>query len=300
MMQNKPFISVVIPTYNRADLIGETIRSLQKQEYDNYEIIIVDDGSTDNTDEVVNSLLDERTRFLKKENAERAAARNYGARAAKGDYVNFFDSDDIALPNHLAEAAKVIVQRKNPEWFHLGYCWATPERQVFRTIDNFTGESLNAALPKGNPLSCNSVFLRKDIILGFPFNEARDLSASEDYELWLRLGARFPLYYSNTVTSLIIDHEARSVRKINVEKLLKRFELLLTALQSDPGVMEVYKDQYSYIKMDSNSYIAVHLADRPAYKLKSLGYLSKAFADNPRLITTKRFYATIKNVLIKW
>lgn len=300
MMQNRPLISVVVPTYNRADLIVATIRSLQKQDYDNYEIIVVDDGSTDNTEEVLREIADSRTRYFKKANAERAAARNYGAREAKGDYVNFFDSDDLALPNHLSEAAKVIASRNSPEWFHLGYAWATTELQVFRTIDYFSGETLNDVLPKGNPLSCNSVFLRKDIILGFPFNENRALSASEDYELWLRLGARFPLYYSNAVTSWIIDHEARSVRKIDVDKLLKRFELLLGALQADPGVMDVYKDYYSYIRMDSNSYIAVHLADRPAYKLKSLRYLSKAFADNPRLITTKRFYATIKNVLIKW
>lgn len=300
MMQDRPFFSVVVPTYNRADLIIETIRSLQKQDYEHYEIIVVDDGSTDNTEEVIRKLADHRTRYFKKANAERAAARNYGAREAKGDYVNFFDSDDLALPNHLAEAAKVIAQRSNPEWLHVGYAWATTEREVFRTIDYFSGETLNEVLPKGNPLSCNSVFLRKDIILGFPFNENRALSASEDYELWLRLGARFPLYYSNAVTSWIIDHDARSVRKIDVDKLLKRFELLLASLQSDPAVMNVYKEQYPYIKMDSNSYIAVHLADRPAYKLKSLRYLSKAFADNPRLVTTKRFYATIKNVLTKW
>jgi glycosyltransferase involved in cell wall biosynthesis len=300
MMQDKPFLSVVIPTYNRADLIGDTIRSLQKQSYDNYEIIVVDDGSTDNTEEVVNSVADARTRFLRKGNAERAAARNFGAREAKGDYVNFFDSDDLALPNHLEEAARLIQGKNRPEWFHVGYCWATPDRQVFRNVNNFTGDTLNAVLPLGNPLSCNSVFVRKDIILAHSFNEDRDLSASEDYELWLRLGARYPLYYSNTITSLIIDHEARSVRKINFDKLIKRFDILLAAIQSDATVMKVYGKQYSYMKMDSNSYIAVHLADRPAYKLKSIQYLATAMVNDPRLVTTKRFFATIKNLIIRW
>src|SRR5437764_8362427 len=103
MQQNKPFISVVVPSYNRADLIGKTLRSLQQQEYDQYEIIVIDDGSTDNTEEVVKAIGDQRISYIKKGNAERAAARNFGARIAKGEYVNFFDSDDLALPNHLSE-----------------------------------------------------------------------------------------------------------------------------------------------------------------------------------------------------
>jgi len=300
MTQDKPFFSVVVPSYNRADLIGDTIRSLQQQEYPDFEIIVVDDGSTDNTEEVVLGMADARTFFYRKDNAERAAARNYGARKGKGSYINFFDSDDIALPNHLSEAAKLVEQKGQPEWLHLGYCWADPDRKVFRKIDNLSGETLNRLLPLGNPLSCNSVFVRKDIMMANPFNETRDLSASEDYELWLRLGAKFPLHYTNTITSLIIDHEGRSVRKINYEKLILRFELLMQAIASNKEVMDAYGKQYSYMKMDANSYIAVHLADRPGYKLKSVGYLAKALGDDYRLMTTKRFFATIKNLILKW
>ena len=102
MQENNPFFSVVVPTYNRGDLITKTLRSLQVQDYDNYEIIVVDDGSTDHTEEIVKGVLDHRTTYVKKANAERAAARNFGARRAKGAYVNFFDSDDLALPNHLS------------------------------------------------------------------------------------------------------------------------------------------------------------------------------------------------------
>src|SRR5687768_455415 len=118
-MKAEPFISVVVPSYNRADLIAKTIISLQKQTYSNYEIIIVDDGSTDGTEEVIKEILDKRTFYVRKENAERAVARNFGAKLAKGEYVNFFDSDDIALENHLQEAAGLILRFANPEWFHL-------------------------------------------------------------------------------------------------------------------------------------------------------------------------------------
>src|SRR5687767_6071987 len=126
MSSNEPFITVVVPTYNRADLIADTIKSLLAQEYQNYEILVIDDGSTDNTEQVVNALKADKVSYIKKGNAERAAARNYGASLAKGEYVNFFDSDDIALPNHLSEAANMISLNKHSQWFHLGYAWATP------------------------------------------------------------------------------------------------------------------------------------------------------------------------------
>src|SRR5436190_2046181 len=92
-MKTDPFISVIIPCYNRAGMIAKTIISLQNQEYQNYELIVVDDGSTDNTEQVVKKLADKRTIYYKKLNEERAAARNYGAKLAKGNYLNFFDSD---------------------------------------------------------------------------------------------------------------------------------------------------------------------------------------------------------------
>lgn len=300
MKRDRPFISIVVPSYNRADMIADTLRSLQKQDYENYEILVIDDGSTDNTGEVVRSVADSRIQFIKKNNAERAAARNFGAARAKGDYINFFDSDDLALPNHLSEAAEMIRKNNQPEWFHLAYSWAEPGGKVFRDVNNFTGPSLNYLMPRGNPLSCNGVFIRKDITEKHQFNEDRELSASEDYELWLRLAASFPLYYSNNITSLVIDHEMRSVRTINGEKLIRRLDLLIHYLEKDTHVMNHYKDHFNLIRMDAHSYIALHLANVPAYKLKSISYLYKAFADTPQLLNNKRFYATLKNILIKW
>jgi glycosyltransferase involved in cell wall biosynthesis len=300
MPNSKPFISVVVPTYNRSDLISKTLLSLQQQDYDNYEIIVVDDGSTDNTEEVVKAIADHRITYIRKENAERAAARNFGARISKGQYVNFFDSDDLALPNHLSEAAKVIRDKNAPEWFHLGYAWASPEGSVFRKVNNYVGPTLNSFISNGNGLSCNGVFIRKDIILMFPFNENRDLSASEDYELWLRLAARFPLFYSNTITTWVVDHEMRSVRRINGEKLIRRLELLIHSLQRDPEVLQYYGGNFRKVKADSYSYIALHLAEQADFKAKSIRYLAQAMTTYPALITRKRFYAVLKNILLKW
>lgn len=299
-MQNKPFISVVVPCYNRADLITATIQSLQEQDYSNYEILVIDDGSTDNTEEVVRSVANQRTVYLKKCNSERAAARNFGASMAKGDYINFFDSDDLALSNHLSEAAKMINKYNQPEWFHLGYALCDHTGKIFRNVNTFVGKTLNGIMSKGNPFGCNGVFVRTDITQKHPFNEDRELSASEDYELWVRLAANYPLYYSNTITSILIDHEGRSVRTINGQKLIRRLELLVYYLEENEEILNYYKNSFKNIRMEAHSYIALHLANDPAFKITSIRYLLKAFQDTPVLFRRKRFYATLKNILIKW
>ncbi len=95
-----------MPTYNRANLILASIQTAIAQEYPHFEIIVVDDGSTDNTEEVVKAITNPKFRYHKKTNEERAVARNTGFNLAKGDYVTLLDSDDFLYPTHLEEAAK--------------------------------------------------------------------------------------------------------------------------------------------------------------------------------------------------
>ena len=88
-MNNIPLISVIIPTFNRANLVVKTINSFLMQKNENFEIIVVDDGSEDNTEEIVHQYLNNRIRYYKKNNEERGRARNFGAKFAKGSYLNF-------------------------------------------------------------------------------------------------------------------------------------------------------------------------------------------------------------------
>src|SRR5687768_2380273 len=122
MTGNDLLFSVIIPTYNRADRIGAAIDSVLKQTYTNFEIIVVDDGSTDNTDEVVAEFTDPRIRYYKKKNEERNIARNFGVSQSKGAYVNFLDSDDTVFDHHLEEAKQLITKLNKPEfvYFRIG------------------------------------------------------------------------------------------------------------------------------------------------------------------------------------
>jgi glycosyltransferase involved in cell wall biosynthesis len=122
----QPFFSVVIPLYNRRDVIQATLQSVLAQTEQDFEIIVVDDGSTDNPAEVIQALHDPRIKYLRQENKGASAARNTGIKAAQGHFIAFLDSDDVFLPHHLAQAkphlqpgslhgtfAQVIVERGN-------------------------------------------------------------------------------------------------------------------------------------------------------------------------------------------
>lgn len=97
----KPFFSIIVPTYNRANTLRLPIDSIISQTYTNWELIIVDDGSTDNTKEIIDGYNDQRIRYVWQENQERSVARNHGIRLAKGEWLCFQDSDDEYLPAHL-------------------------------------------------------------------------------------------------------------------------------------------------------------------------------------------------------
>lgn len=103
-----PMVSVIIPTYNRSDMVREAIESVMAQTYRDLEIIVVDDGSTDDTRVVVASIPEERLRYHYLVHAERSAARNFGIRNARGKYVAFLDSDDLFSPNKLEKQIKIL------------------------------------------------------------------------------------------------------------------------------------------------------------------------------------------------
>src|SRR5690242_136065 len=153
MPQSSPFFSIVIPTYNRAHLIGKTIRSVLQQEFTDFEVLVIDDGSKDNTAEVMQTFSDPRINYFPKQNGERGAARNYGATRARGRYINFFDSDDLMYPNHLRVASQMIATQADPEIFHLAYDYQLEDGTVISRINDFDAQIKQTVL-FNNKLSC--------------------------------------------------------------------------------------------------------------------------------------------------
>lgn len=290
------FFSIVIPSYNRANLIELTLNSVLEQTYFNFEAIVVDDGSTDNTDEVVKRYLsDHRVNYFKIKNSERGAARNFGVKQSKGDYITFLDSDDVFLPWHLAIASEKIAKFEKPDVFHLGYEILHPDGRV----DSLPvlPSPVNDKLLEGNFLSCMGVFLRRDIALQNPFDEDRQLSGSEDYELWMRIAARVPILTFNEVTSRLINHENRSVILTNTKDLITRISILDQKLHSDKMFMQRFGDRLKMFSSFRTLYLALHLAlsGERWMAFKSLLFTARAY---PYVLLNYRFAVALKKILL--
>ena len=293
---DKPIFSIIMPTFNRAGFIGRSIASIVEQDFTAWELIVVDDGSEDNTSDIVFSFGDERINYHFQSNRERAAARNAGTALARGDYVTFLDSDDIFYDGHLTTAFQVMGNYSRPEIFHLGYeLKGYSDAKSFK-IDFFPAIG-NDELVNGNSFSCQGVFLRADIAREYQFNPDRELSGSEDYELWFRLASRYPIFCDNRVTSAVIQHDERSVISTSPEKLIKRIALLEKYLSSDEAFVNKFGDKMRVIRSNLQIYISLHLALMKNQRLNAIRHLIRALTISPLALKRRAFYGALKNIL---
>lgn len=295
MNPTKPFFSIVIPTYNRASFLEVNIPLLLNLKYEFYELIVVDDGSTDNTEALLNSIKDTKLHYYKKLNAERAAARNYGAVRAKGNYITFLDSDDILFNDALEKAANVIQEYNEPNFLHLGYEIGSSTK-VNKTINGIKDNDVTIFI-QGNPLSCMGVFLKKEIFQKHLFNEDRELSASEDWEFWIRLAAHYGIRTNDHIIGRLIEHDSRSVIKANEEKLVQRKNLAMKYAFEDEAVKRVFGTYKKSIASYWDTYISLHLAI-DGLKSRASHHLINGLKNDFRCLFTKRGIVILKLLLL--
>jgi glycosyltransferase involved in cell wall biosynthesis len=295
MQPVKPFCSIIIPTYNRAYLLERTIKSVLTQEFNNFEIIIVDDGSTDNTKEIVEQLASNKIIYLKKENSERGAARNYGWQRARGQYVTFLDSDDILYPNHFKEAHRFFSTNNKMVCFAQAYEKRDASNGAIVSGAYFSETTtINNDIIRGNFLSCFGVFLERGLYQELSFEGDRRFAGTEDWLLWLQLAARYPFYYNNTVTGALQEHDNRSVLTFKEENLLFRTNFIKQRLESDSSFVKVYGRQaIQNIYAHMLSYSSLHLA-LSGNKNRAFKYWLKALKTNRKELFTRRTLAIIK------
>lgn len=187
-------VSVVIPTHNRASLLPRALRSVLEQTRIPDEVVVVDDGSTDNTTSVVEEEFPE-VRLLSQENRGVSAARNRGIMTTSGDWVAFLDSDDEWAPEKLERQLAALRLRSEFQVCHTDEIWIRNGRRVNprRKHAKYGGRIFRYCLPLC-AMSPSSVLIHRSVFerVGL-FDEA--LPACEDYELWLRICSRFPVLY---------------------------------------------------------------------------------------------------------
>lgn len=196
-------VSIILPTYNRIKLLGMAIESILKQTYPYFELIIVDDGSTDGTEGFVSGIRDDRIRYHKLEkNSGQSKARNYGIAQARHDYIAFEDSDDFWHVNKLAVQMEHL-QKAAPE---VGFCYHKARHNidsrhyVIMPDEKIAAEKksgdIYAQLLNDNLVDCPTILAKKECILqAGGFDET--MKALEDYDLALKMAKHFHALFIN-------------------------------------------------------------------------------------------------------
>lgn len=222
-MANDILFSIITPTYNRQEFILKAIESVKAQKYQNWELIIIDDGSTDNTRTIVENQvkLDPRIKYHWQTNQERSTSRNNGIKKAKGDYICFLDSDDFYLDNHLLEFYNLIEKNQFANDFYFCNTY----------MQNAVSDDL-IEIPKPCNLFQNNYDFLINNIIGTPrvclhssaFIEQNfnvDIKNGEDVELWLRIIGDKKIHSHNLYTQVFIEHQQRSINLESTEEFLQ-------------------------------------------------------------------------------
>ena len=191
----EPLVSVIIPNYNHAKYVGDAIRSVLAQEYPHYEIIVVDDGSTDDSREILSTFGD-RIQCIYKKNAGLSAARNTGINASRGSLIGVLDADDMYEPKYIGTLVSVLQENPDAQGVYCGYQFVNHMNELLPQVESRPVEPnlLYEALLDGNFFVPESIFLRRTVYdeVGL-FDET--LRACEDWDVWLRAARQFKIIY---------------------------------------------------------------------------------------------------------
>ncbi|PSR11909.1 MAG: hypothetical protein DA408_11255 [Bacteroidetes bacterium] len=283
-MPNDVLFSIIIPTYNRASILPRAIESVITQDFSNWELIIIDDGSTDTTRaEVEKFLKDGRISYFWQKNKELNAARNTGIKLAKGTYLAFLDDDDYYLPNHLSYLAKILKDKNYP---HIAI-----RTRMWRTNKGFKQKSilLNDSFPScighfwQNPTNLLSFVFHSSIFQTHIFNE--ELILAEDFHFLLRVLLDFPFVQLDEVTVVYqLQETSRSVSYYSEKHLEKK--------------INSFNDIWLIRGEDLLKYLP-HNALKRKITREYLHFTRISFRNNAKKLGWKYFFSALKQFDIK-
>jgi len=225
-INSSPLVSIIIPTYNHAKFIGKALNSVKNQTYKNWEAIVIDNNSTDETNKILNNITDTRIKHIKIDNkGVIAKSRNIGINEANGEWIAFLDSDDFWTKDKL----EICIKNINVNIDFIYHCLESVndnKKFIFKK-KKFVGRKLNkpilndllvSSIFKGTPIGNSSVFVRKCVLdkIG-GISENKKLIASEDFNTWLRIAEMTDNFkYINQKLGYFLIHEGSSQKNINL------------------------------------------------------------------------------------
>lgn len=290
-------ISIIILTYNRFALLSKTISSILSQTYKNFEVLIINDGSTDETTEILNHFTDSRLSInnLEKQN-NLAKLRNYGIQKSKGEFISFCDDDDIWEPQKLQTQTEYLVN----------YDFVCSNAKLIDIHNNVIDDKYIKSMSTGiietekllleNLIMPSSVVFKKKILKGNnnPFDEHQFVNLCEDYNLWIKLSMENKLFFLDETLILHRTHAswARNFKHRqeiyeNHVKLVSPFLKSNDTKIRDSAYMSILNNKYYSLK---------NLLDNKKYSDYSAGLISFIFLfKNPKYI--KAIYKRVKEYL---
>ncbi|MGL2964779.1 glycosyltransferase family 2 protein [Flavobacterium sp. RSB2_4_14] len=210
-----PKFSIVIPVYNKEKFVVKTIESVLSQTHTDYEIIIVNDGSTDNSEALIQTFQDDRINYFFKKNEGVAVARNFGIDKAKGDYICFLDADDYWFPTFLETMNQYILKLPEQKVFacaieietkHKSFAahYSIEKKSDYEVLDFFDASQKECVLWTSSVAIHKSVFEKVG-------NFDTNIKKGEDTELWIRIGLQFPVVFIwKVLAKYVYDEESVS------------------------------------------------------------------------------------------
>tara|TARA_Y200000002_G_scaffold360847_1_gene346446 strand:+ start:6133 stop:7035 length:903 start_codon:yes stop_codon:yes gene_type:complete len=271
-MSKNILFSIILPTFNRGNLIHNAIESVINQTIKSWELIIVDDGSSDNTKAIIDDYkrTDTRIKYVYQQNKERSAARNKGINHSSSDWICFLDSDDIYHKNHLEEFNNLLKINNYAQGLYfsgLSFGSYSKEKEKYNLSHNNNVEFvlLNTI---GTPRACVS----SKIINEYQFNEK--IRVGEDRELWVRILKKNPLFFHTKKTFVEIDHKERSVKQGSENENIKTVKFIIKTNKKF-----ISKNVISTVM--SNAYFNMFKAKiKDDLKLKAIYYLFISMVTN--------------------
>lgn len=220
---NKLFFSVIITTYNRPYKLIMAVNSVINQNFQNFELIIVNDGSTSDYTKVLEHINEnEKIKYFFKQNEERSVARNFGIEKAEGDWICFLDDDDYYLPSHLSSMHNLIEQNNFARAMYYSGTYIKKNKAIQSSLIPDYDQKIHTS-----PvyyifkyfIMINSVCIEKSI-----FNEHKflpQMNIVEDIHLWIRIAINYPFFYTNEKTTVCVIHPNRSGNDINFQKKIQ-------------------------------------------------------------------------------
>lgn len=275
-------VSIILPVFNRAHLVAEAIKSVLIQSFQSFELIIIDDGSTDATVEVINTFDDSRIILLRQKNCGRSVARNRGLAIARGRYIAFLDSDDVYLESKLE--LQVAYMDKHPD-FGMIYTSA----HCIDSKGNLLDEQPYLAQDEGNiykqvaffqPLTITlpTVMLRREVLDDVGgFDEA--MERFEDTDLWRRIAKRYLVGAINVPTCLLRTHENNALGAQDPRKILAAVDFYVAKIFREDADVDL-----SFLREGAcrlYEYYAKALLSIPGWHFYGFYMLKKAVAFRP-------------------